>query len=285
MRRKCINGRGFFRFISHWFVIHTMIKKYAALIRANWALTSEYRAEIVLWMMGSLWVVVMMLVWIGVADGRSINGYAAADYVSYYMVTLFVRNMTAVWSSYELDYQIRQGQLSPKLLRPIHPLHWEISFNLSEKVLRAMIVIPIVVVVLAVLSHAPLDMRPLAVVAFLISLMLAWLITFFSDYAIGILAFWTSQSTAFVQVFDGIRSVLSGVLAPIAMFPDALQAVLAWLPFRYMISFSVEILTGKLRPEQIVQGFAIQSAWALVMVLLVKVMWRRAMKSYSAVGA
>lgn len=254
-------------------------------MRTNLAIMIEYRAEVVLWMMASLWVVVMMVVWIGVADGRAINGYAAADYVTYYMVTLFVRNMTAVWVSWELDYQIRQGLLSSKLLRPLHPVHHEITANISEKGLRIAIVVPIVIIVFLLMPHAPLDVRPLNVLAFLVSVALAWVITFFSDYIFGILAFWTSQSTAFGEVFFAFRTVLGGVLAPLAMFPDWLQSSLIWLPFRYMISFSVEIATGRLQPLDIAAGFGVQALWALLIVLATKLLWTRAMKSYSAVGA
>jgi ABC-2 type transport system permease protein len=83
-----------------------------------------------------------------------------------------------------------------------------------------------------------------------------------------------------------LRLVLSGMIAPIAMFPPAVQQVLQWLPFPYMLNFPVEILMGRVNtPEQMLFGFSIQFAWVIVFAVAVTVVWKLAIRSYSAVGA
>jgi len=41
--------------------------------------------------------------------------------------------MTFTWIMWEYDYRIREGLLSPVLLRPVHPIHADIADNISSK--------------------------------------------------------------------------------------------------------------------------------------------------------
>lgn len=262
-----------------------MLKKYAALGRAAWAITVEYRAQIVIWMMYSILMVIMLVVWLSIAQDGAVNGYTSTDFVTYFMVGWLVRNLTAVWASWELDFAIREGRLSPMLLRPIHPIHNEIAGNWVEKSLRVAIVLPIVAVVLIATPGVNLVLTPLNIAAFAISVIGAWLILFFIDYLIGMLAFWTTQTSAFIIAFDGIRLVLTGIIAPLAMFPQAVQDVLRWTPFPYMLNFSVSIAMGRLTSEQLLFGFAVQWVWVVMVIVTMRSVWKMALRSYSAVGA
>ncbi len=223
-----------------------MLRKYAALARAAWALTVEYRAQIIIWMMYSILMVIMLVVWLSISENGAVNGYTSADFVTYFMVGWLVRNLTAVWASWELDFAIREGRLSPMLLRPIHPIHNEIAANWVEKTLRVGIIVPIIVVVLIATPGVQLLLTPLNILAFVVSVMGAWLILFMVDYLIGMLAFWTTQTSAFIIGFESIRLVLTGIIAPLALFPQAVQDALRWMPFPYMLNFSVDIAMGRL---------------------------------------
>ncbi len=263
-----------------------MMKKYAALARTAWAGTLEYRAQIVIWMMSSFLMVIMLLVWLSISQDGTVNGFTSADFVAYFMIGWVVRNLTAVWSSWELDNAIRQGTLSPLLLRPIHPIHNEIVGNWVEKSFRVAIVLPIAIVVLWLTPGANVVLTPASLLLFALAVAGAWLLCFLLDYLVGMMAFWTTQTAAFIEMSYALRLVLSGMIAPIAMFPPAVQQVLQWLPFPYMLNFPVEILMGRVNtPEQMLFGFSIQFAWVIVFAVAVTVVWKLAIRSYSAVGA
>ncbi len=262
-----------------------MLKKYAALVRAAWGINTEYRAQMLIWMLGSLLVLIMMMVWLSISQNGPIGSYTSNDFVTYYLVGLFVRQITAVWSSWELDAQIREGRLSPLLLRPLHPIHNEMVANWTEKIPRIFILVPLIALCFRLLPHTPINFSPLNVLAFFVSLFGAWLLCFLLDYLVGMLAFWTSQALAFVQVVYALRMVFSGVLIPTELLPDQMNAVLRWLPFRYMLSFSNEIALGRIGPAEMLRNLAIQFGWVLLLITLLSLAWRRAMRSYSAVGA
>ncbi len=264
-----------------------MLRKYAALIRACWALSLEYRAEGLIWLMTNMLSVVMLLVWLSISRNGPVNGFASRDFVAYFMLGLVVRQMTGAWSAWTLSSDIRDGRLSSQLLRPIHPIHMEIANNWSEKAMRMVVLLPIVALVFLAApdARAALSFTPWTALAFGVSVVGAWAIYFLADYATGILAFWTTQALAFTQVLWGLKLVLSGMIAPLQMFPPAAQAALQWLPFRYMLAFSNEIALGMLDGPQIVLGLAVQLGWVLALWGLVVVLWKRGVRSYGAVGA
>jgi ABC-2 type transport system permease protein len=261
------------------------LRKYVALGKAGWALIMEYRAQVVIWMMSSLLMVIMLLVWLSISSEGAVNGYSSADFITHFMVGWIVRNLTAVWASWELDFNIREGRLSPMLLRPIHPIHNDVAVHWVEKLLRLGIVVPIAAIVLLLTPEARLDFSPLNILTFLVSIIGAWLIVFLSDYLVGMLAFWTSQVGAFINGFFGIRLVLSGAIAPVAMFSPAVQEVLRWSPFPYMLNFSVDVAMGRLTPEALLTGLIVQWGWALFCICAAWAFWKIAVRSYSAVGA
>jgi ABC-2 type transport system permease protein len=265
-------------------VLHLM-RKYSALTRQAWELSLEYRGEGFIWLMTNMLSVIMLLVWLSISKDGTVNGFSSGDFVAYYMVGLIVRQLTGVWASWEMDVEIREGRLSPQLLIPIHPIHRHIAANWSEHLMRMVLLLPLIILVFALTPAAHLHITPVSIIAFIISVLGAWCICFFSDYCIGILAFWTSQATAFSQVLMGARVVLSGILAPLQMFPAVLQTALDWLPFRYMLAFSNDILLGQTQGERLLFGLVVQWAWVAVLFIAMKLMWRAGVRNYSAVGA
>ena len=95
--------------------------KARVLFATRFAEMAEYRAEVVIWMLSGTLSLVMMLVWMAqaaAAPGGQIRGYSAPEFATYFLSTWLVSQLLVVWVSHELDFQIRQGTLSPQLLRP-----------------------------------------------------------------------------------------------------------------------------------------------------------------------
>ncbi len=78
---------------------------------------------------------------------------------------------------------------------------------------------------------------------------------------------------------------LSGQVAPLALFPPVIQALGTILPFRWMVSFPVEVLLGRLGPSEVVVGYLAQAVWIGASLLVLRLAWRAGTRKYSAVGA
>ena len=74
----------------------SLFKKYMALFRRGVALTLEYRAQILIWWLTMSMPLVMLAVWLTLAQDGPIGSYNAGDFIAYYLLALYVRQMTAV---------------------------------------------------------------------------------------------------------------------------------------------------------------------------------------------
>jgi len=262
-------------------------KLYAQQLRTTFATMVQYRASLIIWTISAvLEPLVYLVVWTTVSNGSggSVGSYTAGGFAAYYIVLMLVNQATYTWIMYEYEYRVRQGSLSFSLLRPVHPIHADIADNLSSK----LVTLPLLLgaaLVLGLLFRPSAVLQPWAIAAFLPALVLAFLLRFLVEWTLALAAFWTTRVSAFNQVYFVLMLFLSGQLAPLALFPGWLQTVAFVLPFRWMVGFPVELALGRLGPLQAVEGLGMQAAWLGLSLLLVRFVWKRGVRVYSAVGA
>ncbi len=247
----------------------------------------QYRATLVIWLIGSvLEPLIYLVVWSTVSrsSGGAVGGYGARDFAAYYIVLMLVNQATHTWVMYEFDYRIREGMFSAILLHPVHPVHADIADNLSSKV----VTLPFMAAAacgLAVLFHPAFHFAWSAAAAFVPALVLAFLLRFLVDWTVALAAFWTTRVTAINQIHFMAVLFFSGQIAPLAVLPRPLQVAATVLPFRWTIGFPVELALGRLTPAQILSGFGAQAGWLLAAAAILRFAWRASVKRYSAVGA
>ena len=260
------------------------IKAYPTLLKANWARALEYRGQIAIWILSGILPLIMMMVWLSISGQGPVAGYDATDFVSYYLMVTLMRRLTGAWIIWDMDSDIRKGTLSPQLLRPIHPLHILLTRVLASKPVQVMLVGPPVALA-AILLGAQYDLSIPRLMFTGITAFGSLLIEFLAQTIIGSTAFWITQATALAEAWFLVRALFSGWIIPIDLFPPAISQVLVYLPFRYTLSFPIEIILGRLTPGEIALGLAIQFAWVSIFFLAFRALWRRGLKRYGAVGA
>lgn len=262
-----------------------MIYKYAALLRRAMGLMLEYRASIVIWMLTGVMPLVMLAVWFALSEEGPIAGYSQNDFVSYYLLLTLVRQLTNVWVIWELDYEIRHGDLSVKLLHPINPIHEYIASHLADKVFRLWILIPLAILAWLIFPMIHYDLTPLTLTLFVIALAAAWALRFLAQYCFGILAFWISQALTLNEMWFAGMLLLGGVVAPLDLFPASVAAAAKYLPFRFMLAFPVEIMSGRLTPNDLSAGLFVMCGWLAAFFALYRWLWRKGIRQFSAFGA
>jgi ABC-2 type transport system permease protein len=185
---------------------------------------------------------------------------------------------------HEFEYRIRQGQFSPKLLRPIHPIHADIADNVGYKLLTAP-VLAVATAVLVLLYQPRLEPPAWAVAAFVPALLLAFWLHFMSGWTLALAAFWLTRVAAVNELFFLATIFLSGAWVPISLLPGPLQAISWALPFRWWFAFPVELLMGRLDGRATLVGLGMQLFWAVAVLALCRFLWARAIRQYTAVGA
>jgi ABC-2 type transport system permease protein len=255
--------------------------------RNTLAIQLQYRIALVIWMIGLvLSPLIYLVVWTTVAHakGGNVGTYSAHDFAAYFIVLMIVDHVTFTWVIFNADFRIRQGALSPLLLRPVHPINADIVENVSFKLLMFMVIIP-AAIAMSVAFGPRLHPAPWAVVAFVPALALAAVLRFTVEWTVSLISFWISRMEALDQMYYVLMLFLSGQVAPIGLFPAPVQLAANVLPFRWMVAFPVELLLGRLSLGETAAGFGVLLAWLAVGFVGLRITWRLGLKQYSAVGA
>lgn len=93
-----------------------------------------------------------------------------------------------------------------------------------------------------------------------------------------------TKVAAVYGVIDVISLFLSGRIAPLGLLPPQLREWSEWLPFRYMISFPIEIATGAADGGELARGFAIAAGWMMALIGALQWLWKAGMRKNQAVG-
>lgn len=264
--------------------LRAAVRAYPALLRVGFASVVAYRAEFLIWMFSTNMPLVMLAIWSAVALEGPVGAYSQRGFTAYYLCALLVRMLTGSWVVWELTMDIRQGMLSLRLLRPLHPLIVYSAENLAAVPLRGLIAIPLGTILLVsagkdALSH---DLRLWALLA--PAMLGAWLLTFLVMAMIGTLSLYVESATSLFDAWLGFSAVLSGYLVPLDLFPPAVARVAALLPFRFLLSFPVELMLGRVAPMEALGLLAVQWSYVAVALAGTLALWRAGMKRFGAFG-
>jgi ABC-2 type transport system permease protein len=267
--------------------MRALAQLYLQQFKTTFASMVQYRASLFIWMIGHvLEPLVYLVVWSVVAEGGggSAGGYTTAEFAGYFIVLMLVENVSYTWIMYEYDYRIREGLLSPALLRPVHPIHADIAENMSSKAITLPFML-VIAAVLAALFHPAASPHLWALAAAVPALAFAFLLRFFLEWTLAQAAFWTTRVSAVNQCYFVLVLFLSGQIAPLTLLPHAVQVAAYILPFRWMLGFPVELLLGRLTLAETAIGLGVQVLWIVLAYVLMRIVWRAGIRLYSAVGA
>ena len=249
--------------------------------------TLEYRGAFLLYMVGLIATpVISLLVWLAVGAHAHNLPYGRQQFVTYYVLLTVTSMITSVWLAPWLAEAIRLGGLSPWLLRPAPYILNGLANNIGEKIVKLPLLLPLVAIMsFAFRADLRLPTDGLLWLLFVLCLPLSAAVAFLLDVTLGSLAFWVQDVRGMARVKYLLSGFLAGQLVPLALFPSSLHGLLDAQPFRYTLSFPLEIVTGTLTRGQVVEGFVWQIGYLVALWALYRVEWHFGLRVYGASGA
>ncbi len=260
------------------------LRAFPTMLRVGLAEAVAYRAEFLVWLLSTNMPLVMLALWSAVAREAPVGRFGQADFVAYYLATLVVRLMTGAWVIWEVTFEIRQGTLAFRLMRPVHPLLAYAAENVSAMPLRLAISLPVALGLLWGMGRDHLTADPLLWAIFPLSVFGAWLITFLAMSIVGALAFYVDSAASLFELWMGLFGVFSGYLVPLELFPHWVATAARFLPFRYMLAFPVEMIIGMMPRERALLELSLQWGFVVVLGLLAAAAWRAGLRRFAAFG-
>jgi ABC-2 type transport system permease protein len=260
----------------------TILRALPTIFRVAFAGMVAYRAEMIIWVLSATLPLVSLALWNAAAAEGPMVGFGQVEFAKYFAATLVVRQITGSWVVWELNWQIRTGDLSPRLLRPVHPLVFNLAETTSALPFRAIVLAPVLLALWGWRPEVAVPPEPAVAVAFLASTFLAFVLAWAIQCCFGMLAFWFDQSMGFFTAWFTLWALLSGYVAPTGLLPAGLAQVAHWLPFYSSLGAPVDVLVSAADP---LGTLALQAGWVLAALTGAMAMWRAGVRRYGAVGA
>ena len=261
----------------------TTLRAMPSMLRIGFAEMVAYRAEMVVWILTSSLPLVMLALWNAAAGAGPLEGFGQDEFARYFTVTLVVRQLTAAWVVWELNHYVRTGSLSPMLLRPLHPLSWNLAETLAALPFRIVVLGPILGALLWWRPQIAFWPGPEAVLLGTVSVVIAFFLSWTVQALFGMLAFWFEQALGFFNLWFVAVAVLGGYVIPLPLLPESVEQVARWLPFHAALGAPIEVwMETAPDPWRVV---AIQAAWLVLALSTARILWRRGVRRYGAVGA
>ncbi len=264
--------------------MRSAVRAFPTLLRIGFAEALAYRAELLVWVLSTTMPLIMMALWTAVAREAPIGNYGTEGFIGYFLAVFVVRQMTGAWAAWQINFEVRQGTLAMRLLRPISPLWSYAAENLGAFPMRLLIAVPVTLLSVSLVGQKAVPEHWWGWPMLLCALLGGWLITFLANVTIGTMALYMESSQKLMDVWLVLFFVFSGYMLPVDLFPPALRTLAEWLPFRYQISAPVQLMTNVFGWQDALWLLARQWTWVLVLGLLAVTLWRRALRRFAAFG-
>jgi ABC-2 type transport system permease protein len=246
----------------------------------------QYRAAMYMYTVGMVAEpTIYLLVWTTIArtHGGEVDGVTTGAFAAYYIVWSLVRMMNIVFTPFGWEWRIREGQFSGWLVKPMHPVHYDLATFAGQKFPWLVLYLPIAIA-LSLVFHPTLNPTAVQIVVFIIAIWGAYVIRSMNAFALGMVTFWTTRVGAVFQVWFLAELLLSGRLLPLPLMPQWAQTLAAWFPFKWTFYFPIEALVGNMSTASLLGGLGMQLLWTAIMGSIVLGAWRIALRRYTAVG-
>jgi ABC-2 type transport system permease protein len=253
-----------------------------ALLSVYYAYMVEYRAELILWMLSGSLPLILMGVWIKASQTGQF-ALSPLDFARYFLAVFLVRQFNVVWVIWEFEREIVEGKLSFRLLQPLDPGWHHFASHLAERFARLPFALILIGLFFGLYPQAIWVPNLSSFLLFLVAIALAFILRFVMQYTFAMFAFWTERASAIEQFWFLFYLFLSGLIAPLEMFPPVVRQIVEWTPFPYMIYFPASLLVEI--SFNIPRNFLIILGWILLFFGLNRWLWHKGLKQYSGMGA
>jgi len=233
-----------------------------------------------------LWGAIFSAVTAPGEGGTRIVGYSYHDFIAYYLLTMVSRafsSMPGLASGIARD--IRDGTVKKYLIQPIDMLQFLLLYRVAHKLVYYAVAIgPFVLVFYLCRGFFAGWPDGLTLLAYVASLVMAFLLGFFLEATIGMIGFWFLEVSSLLFVYMLFNFFFSGHMFPIDMLPGVWGTVVRIIPLQYLAYFPSAVFLGKITGADLAWGLLAQLFWVLFFVFASRLAFRRGVRRYSAFG-
>ena len=260
------------------------LRKYASLFRMRFLNGLQYRAAALAGLATQFaWGFLLILLYR--AFYRADPGALPMEFSALVSYTWLQQAFLALYMTWFFENDIFEaitgGNIAYELCRPVDLYAVWFSRSAAARVVRASLrCVPVLLV--AVLLPDPFRLSPPAewrtLGPFLLSMVLGLLVMVACTMLVYILSFYTISPRGLRIVAMSLMDFFSGQLLPLPFLPDGLRQVLELLPFASIQNVPFRVYSGDIGGADALIRIGLQGVWLAALVLLGRVLMRRALR-------
>ncbi|WP_429430029.1 ABC-2 family transporter protein [Pseudomonas sp. BS3782 TE3695] len=212
------------------------------------------------------------------ANDEALPQYTLEETYLYYVAVLALNRLNNTYDLiFRVSTHVHEGQLEGIFIKPISYFQYNFFIFLGESILYY---VPIVIIaVFVVLSGSGWA----GVAGFVMLSLVNVFFCFLLGYLMSLSTFWLTRPDMTLSFQAILASVIGGTLLPISYWPDYLQPLMRYNPFRLIISGPAEFL---LRPSSalLIELLSLYIVWLSTMFVACRYIFKFASNRYSGAG-
>jgi ABC-2 type transport system permease protein len=192
----------------------------------------------------------------------------------------------------EFTQKVREGSVAYDLLRPLDLYAFWYSHTLAYRIAPTTLrFIPMGLFAMLILPGLGLQdwaLQPppslLSGVLFGVSLVAAGVLSAAITLLSQLTLLWTISAVGMDRIMPAVVTLFSGMVVPLPLFPDWLQPMLRWQPFRGLVDVPFRIYSGNITPTVALYEIVQQGAWVGLIVWLSRVLLARGIRKLVVQG-
>jgi len=266
----------------NWIILRTCIEE-RLVYRADFAFATLVRflpiiTQIFLW--GAIFGV-------GTSHAsKTLNSYTYQDMVAYYLLAMVGRAFSSMPGlATGIARDVRDGTIKKYLTQPVDLIGYLFWHRVAHKLVYYTIAIgPFALVFYLCRNYFSGWPDVFTVTAFIVSLLMAFLIGFLLESIIGLVSFWFLEVSSLIFIYMMINYFLSGHMIPLDWLPEPLSNWVQYLPFKYLAYLPAAIMLQRYDHQQLINELCIEASWIVILLILNRIIFHRGVKQYGAFG-
>lgn len=221
-----------------------------------------------------------------VAGDAKIGGFTYEDMVAYYLLAMIARAFSSMPGlASGIARQIRNGEIKKFLIQPVDLIGFLFLMRVAHKlVYYGVAFVPFAIAFFLFRGYFPGWPPGNVLVAFVISLLLSFMLGFFLEATIGMIGFWFLEVSSLLFIYMLFNFFFSGHMFPLDILPSPWDTVVKMVPLQYLAYFPAAVFLQKITGADLWWGLVIQAAWVGFFIVACRVAYARGTQRYSAFG-
>lgn len=245
-----------------------------------------HKEQLLLWILADT-VKIVGLCFVWAASVKITHSLDLGYVVSYYILMVLVGKLMQDITPENGVRQILNGKFSNSLLKPMSYLTEYLGNNIGSNLFRLMVSVPAFLLGMFITMKLDLwivDFNPYLIFLALLAVILGFFMNFLLGNIFALVAFYNKNMEGMRIFYYNITAFLAGEYIPFAVLPLAALFTVQILPYRYTLSFPIEILLGRMTEYDITFGFVVGIIWLIILYILYSIFYSISIKKYAAEG-